>query len=47
MSAEDKEYLITVIKGLTQIVNQTQYDEGEKVIKGKNIDFLIRIIKNM
>lgn len=47
MSAEDKEYLITVIKGLTQTVNQTQYDEGDKVIKGKNIDFLIRIIKNM
>lgn len=47
MSAEDKEYLITVIKGLTQTVNQTQYYEGDKVIKGKNIDFLIRIIKNM
>lgn len=47
MSAEDKEYLITVIKGLTQTVNQTQYDEGDKVIKGKNIEFLIRTIKNM
>lgn len=47
MSAKDKEYLITIIKGLTQTVNQTQYDDGEKVIKGKNIDFLIRIIKNM
>lgn len=47
MSAEDKEYLITVIKGLTQTINQTQYYEGNKVIKGKNIEFLIRTIKNM
>ena len=47
MTAQEKTILLTLIKGLTETVGETQREEGEKVIKGKNLRFLIEMINNM
>ena len=47
MTAEKKEMLLAMIRGLTITQGETQYDEGEKVIKGRNLELLIQYIKNM
>lgn len=47
MGAKGKEILLTLIKGLTKRANITQYDEGIKIIKGKDVDLLEEVIKKM
>lgn len=47
MSDNEKEILLALIKGITKRANVTQYDEGIKIIKGKDIDLLEEVIKKM
>lgn len=47
MNDNEKAMLLALIKGLTKRANATQYDEGIKVIKGKDVDLLEEVIKKM
>ena len=47
MTVKEKETLLALIKGLTKRANVTQYDEGIKIIKGKDVDLLEEAIKKM
>ena len=47
MTANEKETLLALIRGLSQTQGQTQYDNGEKVIRGRNLELLIDAIKRM
>lgn len=47
MTVKEKEMLLAFIRGLTKRANVTQYDEGIKVIMGKDIDLLEEIIEKM
>lgn len=47
MTSNEKDTLIAFIKGLSQTQGATQYDNGTKIIKGKNLDLLIDFIKKM
>lgn len=40
----DKQILLAFIKGLTTYENQTQYNRGVPVIKGKNYETLIKFL---
>ena len=40
----DKRILLALIRGLTTYENQSQYDEGTPVIKGKNYEALIEFL---
>ena len=46
MDNETKEMLLALIKGLTTDEGSNQYYEGTPCIKGKNLEVLIRTIKN-
>ena len=47
MTDKKKEMLLAMIRGLTITQGETQYDSGEKAIKGRNLELLIEFIKNM
>lgn len=47
MDNDTKEMLLALIKGLTTNEGESQYYEGTPCIKGKNLEVLIRTIKNM
>ena len=47
MTTKEKETLLAFIKGLTKRANVTQYDEGVKIIIGKDVDLLEEVIKKM
>lgn len=42
----NKETLLALIKGLTSYEGASQYDDGTPCIKGKNLEILIKFIKN-
>lgn len=46
MDNQTKEMLLALIKGLTTYDGSSQYYEGTKCIKGKNLEVLINTIKN-
>lgn len=47
MDNETKEMLLALIKGLAENDGANQYYEGTPCIKGKNLEVLIRTIKNL
>lgn len=47
MDNETKEMLLALIKGLTTNDDANQYYEGTPCIKGKNLEILIKVIKNL
>ena len=47
MTAQEKTVLLTLIKGLTETIGETQRESGEEVIKGENLRFLIEMINKM
>lgn len=47
MTAQEKNTLLALIRGLTVKQGETQYDSGTEVIKGESLELLIDFIKNM